>query len=102
MDIISYKQNCIQIKLPNFFKRHLTYTVIHSLHEIGQLSGNYNFLQKLQFCRTFLYLLIVILVIFARYFSNRIKYFVRHNVILTVLSDRLALFAKTAYMICMQ
>ena len=53
-------------------------------------------LVKTQFCRTVLYGIIVILEIFAGHLSDRIKYFVNQNEILLVLSDRPALFVKTA------
>ena len=52
-------------------------------------------LDKAQFCRTVLYVIIVILEIFARHLSDRIKYFVSQNEFLLVLTDRPALFAKT-------
>ena len=53
-------------------------------------------LVKTQFCRTVLYVIIVILVIFAGHLSDRIKYFVSQNKILLVLTDRPALFVRTA------
>ena len=54
-----------------------------------------NFLKdKTQFCRTVLYIIIVILVISGGHLSNRIKYFVGQNEILLVLTDRQALFTK--------
>ena len=57
-----------------------------------------NFLQdKTKFCRTVLYVIIVILVIFAGYLFDRLKHFVRLNEILLVLTERLALFVKTAF-----
>ena len=52
-------------------------------------------LDKTQFCRTDLYVIIVILEIFAGHLSARIKYFVSQNEYLLVLTDKLALFAKT-------
>ena len=54
-------------------------------------------LVKTQFCRTVLYVIIVILEIFARHLSDRIKYFVSQNEILLVLTDRPALFVKTGH-----
>ena len=57
-----------------------------------------NFLQdKTQFCRTVLFVIIVIVVIFVVQLSDRIKYFVRQNEILLVLSDRPAHFMKTVH-----
>ena len=52
-------------------------------------------LVKTQFCRTVLYVIIVILEIFARHLSDRIKYFFSQNEISLVLTDRPALFVKT-------
>ena len=52
-------------------------------------------LVKPQFCRTVLYVIIVILEIFAGHLSDRIKYFVSQNEILPALTDRPALFVKT-------
>ena len=51
-------------------------------------------LVKTQFCRTFLYVIIVILEIFVGHLSDRIKYFVSQNEILLVLTDRPALLVK--------
>ena len=51
-------------------------------------------LVKIQFCRTVLYVIIVIWEIFAGYLSDRIKYFVSQNKILLVLTDRPALYMK--------
>ena len=53
------------------------------------------FLVKTQFCRTVLYVIIVILEIFARHLSDRIKYFVSQSEILLVLTDRPTVFMKT-------
>ena len=53
-------------------------------------------LDKTLFCRTVLYVIIVILVIFAVHF-DRITYFVSQNEMLLVLTDRPALFVKTAH-----
>ena len=52
-------------------------------------------LNKTQFCRTVLYLIIVILEIFAGHLSDRIKYFISQNEYLLVLTDKQALFVKT-------
>ena len=48
-------------------------------------------LDKTQFCRTVLYDIIVIMVIFVGQLSDRIRYFVSQNEILLVLTDRPAL-----------
>ena len=45
-------------------------------------------LVKTQFCKTVLYVIIVILEIFAGHLSDRITYFVSQNEILLVLTDR--------------
>ena len=52
-------------------------------------------LVKTHFCRTVLYVIIVIWEIFAGHLSDRIKYFVSQNKMLLVLTDRPALFVKT-------
>ena len=63
----------------------------------GQLSGRLQvFARQNPICRTVLYVIIVILEIFAGQLSDRIKYFVSQNEFLLVLTDRPALFAKTA------
>ena len=51
----------------------------------------------MQFCRTVLSLIIVILIIFVGYLSDRfrLKYFIRLNEILLVMSARPVLFMKT-------
>ena len=54
-------------------------------------------LDKTQFCRTVLYVIIVIWVIFAGHLSDSIKYFVSQNEILLVLTDRPAIFVKTVF-----
>ena len=58
-------------------------------------------LDKTQFCRTVLYVIIKTVVIFARHLSDKIKYFVSRNEILLVLTDRPALFVKTVLCVAM-
>ena len=57
-------------------------------------------LDKTQFCRTVLYDIIVIMVIFVGQLSDRIRYFVSQNEILLVLTDRPALFVKIVFVNC--
>ena len=72
-----------------------------SLHEIffqlqdSCLADCKILLDKTQFCRTVLYVIIKNVVIFVRHLSDKIKYFVSQNEILLVLTDRPALFVKT-------
>ena len=55
-------------------------------------------LVKRQFCKTVLYVIIVILEIFAGHLFDGIKYFVSQNEILLDLTDRPALFVKIVLM----
>ena len=80
-------------------------TMHHSLHEIFfQLEDNCLadckiLLDKSQFCRTILYVIIVILVNFAAHLSDRIN-FVSKNEILQVLTNRPTLFVLGGYILC--
>ena len=56
------------------------------------LAGCKFLLVKPQFCRTVLYVIIVILEIFAGHLPDRIRHFVSQNEMLLILTDRLALF----------
>ena len=78
----------------NFFQNHSLREIVFQLQD-SCLADCKILLDKTQFCRTVLYVIIKNVVIFARHLSDKIKYFVSQNEILLVLTDRPALFVKT-------